>query len=704
MLKVKVGAALDGSVQATFKALPILARQAAAQVRAELNKAIGSPFAAAPAAAKKDLDKVTAEVDKAGKKQAQIAEKNAKYVADIKTRYLLQEQRAGERAASAAEKAWKQSTDRMARSAASTYQAIRSGMSRVVGGVLQGAGVNFSLGGLVGNALSAQDTASKLSRKGFQEGQAGVAGQKQDPARILNDMRAAADATAHSTQEVGEAMMGFVNKSGDLDLARKMIGDIGMLANSTDADFRKLAEDAGVIALKMGDAFGGDQAKQINFVNAALRNFSAQGKLGAIDMEELASQLPKLAAAAGQFHGDPQQLLQTVGFLAQESAKAGGSGSAAQAATAVAALPRDLKKKANMKAFAAAGVDLFSDKGQTEFRDPLEVIKESIFKTKGSIPALGKMFQGSAVNRSVEGLRKVYTGAGGGAAGEKAVNEEIKKLGQAALSAATVQKDNADRLQESTAKAQLFQNRLEQIAGSMADRVLPALEKLAPMALQMVDSFGKVVAWAASNPGEAIMLAIVGSIGKAAIGEAIAKAMAGAMGGAGGLGGAAGALGMTLAVAAATIMVTDAVFNMKDKAVENTQDVLTKAQVDTSNANIANKHGGVTQEQLDALKAERDMLAKRVEAVDENKGSFEANGPLGSSLFSGLVNYMGLGGKSLGAQEQTKNDAQHYQELKAAMMRVDATLAGGIIVKNMPKTGPGGGSAPPTTNTGAPSP
>lgn len=691
MLKVRIGAALDSSVQAVFKQLPTLARQARAQVETELNKMGGSPYRDAPAHAKKDLDKVvSATKDAAGKGKDEFAKMGD----------------AAEKAAKRAGAAWESAIKGAFRSSTHTFSGIAKAGLGVVGGMARGAGVNLDLGGLVVNALKSQDIASTLSRKGFQEGQGGIAGQKQDPGAILKDMRTAADATAHSTEAVGDAMLGFVNKSGDLDLARKMIGDIGMLANSTGADFKKLAEDAGVLALKMGDSFGGDQAKQIEFVNTALRDFSAQGKLGAIDMAELAAQLPKLAAAASQFKGDPQKLLQTVGFLAQESAKAGGSGSAAQAATAVAALPRDLAKKANRKAFANNKIDLFADKEETAFRDPLEIIKDSIFKTKGSRTGLGSMFQGSAVYRSVEGLRTTYNKAGGGAAGEAAVNEEIKKLGEAALSAATVQRDNAERMKESTAKAQLFNNRLEQIAGSLADRLLPQLEKAAPSLVRLAEAGASLAGFLSEHLGATIVAAAAASIGKAALGQAIGSILKGILSGGGASGGGLGAGGPIGAAMGVGAAIGAGAVTQAQVATDNTVDRAGAKQDEIqqilADAKKAYKEKRISKEQLGSIQ----QLG--VGATDTNQRVRDAENASSNPLRYLINRGSGiLGSKGAGQANRDHNTGadKALEAINSQQLAVLRAISSGVLrVEVVNPTGGAPGVAPGgRTNVGAPS-
>lgn len=703
MLKVRIGASLDSSVAAVFKQLPTLARQARAQVETELNKMGQSPYRDAPAHAKKDLDKVTQEVEKSVKNQTAAQEKGAKYAADMRTRYFLQEQRAGEKAAQATARAWESSLKNIARNSASTFAGIAKAGGHVAGSVARGYGVNLDLGGMISSNVGAREGAALLSRKGFQEGQEGVAGQKQDPAAIYKDMRAAADATAMSTEKVNDAMKQFVNNSGDLDTSRKIIADIGMIANSTGADFSLLANAAGAIDLKLDKTFGADQVGKIEAIKDAIRGLSAQGKLGAIDMEDLVRQVPKLLAVAGRFKGDRGQLIGEVGFLAQEAKKAGGAGTAAQAATAVAALPQDLKKKANRKALAAAGIDLFTDKSEQYMRDPVQLIREAVIKTKGSQAKLGDIFKGASVGRAVEGLRSTYTEAGGGAAGIKAMDDEIKQLGGAILSEATIRKDNADRLAEGTAKAQVFQNRLEDIAGSMADRVLPALEKAAPAILEIAVAGSKLAGFLSEHLGATLLAAVGASIAKAALGQAIGSMLKGILSGQGASGGGLGGAGPVGAAMGVGAAIGAGAVTQAQVATDNTVDRAGAKQDEIqqilADAKKAYKEKRISKEQLGSIQ----QLG--VGATDTNQRVRDAENASSNPLRylinrgSGILGSKGAGQANMDHNTGADKALEAINNQQLAVLRAISSGVLRVEVTN-PKS-IGAGAAPPTTNIGA---
>jgi hypothetical protein len=734
-IRINVSAAIDGSFAAVFGQVESISAKARAKVAADADgmaSAHEKAAAKAAAAQEKEVAKALASAEKANtkiaasfEKAAQQEQRSAERAAQAKERADLKafdarvraSQRAAEaeerdimRVAAAAEKAAARAngdTRRRvvagAREAAGTLGGMARGAGRLGMELIGSAGVKLDVGAQASAAMNASETASLLSRKGFQEGQTGVAGQKQDPAAVLRDMQAAADATAHSTKDVGDAMMQFVNKSGNLQGAREMIGSIGALANSTGADFQKLAADAGVLDLKLDDAFGADKRGKMLAINDILRGLSAQGKLGAVDMADLAAQLPKLLAVAGRFGGDRAQMMKTVGFLAQESAKAGGSGSAAQAVTAVTAIAGSLGKSARLKAFKGAGINVFEDENQTTLKDPMQIIKAALFKTGGNQEKLAQLFGSQQALRGVEGLRSTFVKAGGGQAGIDAINKEFKELGGAVLSQAQVEKDNAERLRETSARAQVFNNALERSAGALAERVLPTLEKAGPAFLQLAESTAKAVSWAVENPGKMVVGAIVASLAKAAIGQVVGATLqkmiqgtGGAGGGPAGVGGKAGAALLGVAGGAA---LGSAILSSASDELTRANENVASVQADTDALKQARGSvaaGTMTKEdQLALLQAtnEKQQLQQRVMDA-ENSSSF-----LGTA--SSMLNQSTFGLLGTGTDQETRTDVSNLDELKeqlaqskAVQERLVEAMKGTLTVKVV------GGSAGQNVDSG----
>lgn len=589
---VRVGAALKGDVGALYKPYVDGAKRANERVRADTEASEEKKYRAA-----------LKYIEKTEKAAADSAKKKAKVEAD---------------AAKDAAEAWDKSMKRFASSAAQNLRGVASFARSTFGSILRGMGVNLDLGASVSSAVANQKSAVALAHKGFQEGAEGAAGARQNPADLLREAGTAANATGKSIGDMLDAMTAFTESSGDLEVARKMIVDIGKVSNATGAEMRTLGEVAGRLDFKL-QASVKDAGQRQQIIGATLRTFAAEGKTGAIDVEQLAPQLTKLAAVAGKLGGGMTEAFQTVGIMAQLAPQGGAANPAMAARSVTAVVDAMMKSKTGFlgdKGGAKAGVHIpvFTDESRTTVRNPLEVVAELVKETKGD---LSKMVQampnirGQAIGTA---LQSTYVKAGGGAAGEAAINAQVEKLKKAVMSQEEVERENAEVMQTTAAKAQVFQNNLESAAASLVEKVLPQFEKLAPKMLGLISVFDGLVAWAANNPVQAIILAIVGSIAKASIGTVVANAIRGQLTGTpgaspGGPGGAGSMLGL-----GATALVGGLLAGSEARTQQNTgsREALSKAQAIDKYALDIEKNGGPDADQRKALREKEVEVQRRL--------------------------------------------------------------------------------------------
>jgi uracil-DNA glycosylase/fructose-specific phosphotransferase system component IIB len=174
----------------------------------------------------------------------------------------------------------------------------------------------------------------------------------------------------------------------------------------------------------------------------------------------------------------------------------------------------------------------------------------------------------------------------------------------------------------------LFNNKISEIGASLAERLLPQLNALAPTVVKVVGSFGDLLSWAAQNPFRAIVSALGVSIMKAGIESvlrsgietalkgAFSPGAAGSLSGVG-AGGASGkstpglagvgatpsapggAMGKALATAGAALAITATAVTIAevgmlaiDKVFKTKEDAQAKAmelEIDAANKNAADK-------------------------------------------------------------------------------------------------------------------
>ena len=502
----------------------------------------------------------------------------------------------------------------------------------------------------------------------------------------------AASAASLDTLDVGKGVAEFVKRTGDLQTVRDMMKDLAVFAKGTDTSFADTAAVAAEISNVLGDI-----PNKAPAIMRAMRGLTAEGKLGAVEFSDLAKQFGKLAAASGKFAGQGatqgEQRVDAIlklGAMAQLGRAEGGAWNANTAMTALTSFTGTLSKGARRKEFAARGIQLEDERGY--FINPIEIIKQSLEKTGGNQESMDALFKDVMGKRAIDAYTKTYREAGGGKKGLDAVDEKFEGIfkGTRDFTQQDIETQAARAKNTAASKVQDFNNNMEKVAASLAERVLPALEKLEPKIVQVVEALASMVSWAAENPGQAITAAIIGSIAKAALGTAVEMALGaalkGAIGGAGGLGalGSVGTAGALLAVGAASIMVTKAAIEVASSEVSKGQNKSADADAVLLNAlakyNAAKRTGQGQEEALAELEKSRGQQAQRIKAAEDPSSYLSVLNPFSNDTLSSVSN--------------EKSDADKIDQLRADMQAVEAAIMSlkqgslRVTVDNMPAGGP----------------
>jgi len=621
-------------------------------------------------------------------------------------------------------------------------QVGRAGMS-VAGEYARGAGVDLSLANTFGRGNKLQSTAVNLSNQGVNTA-GGV--ERIGADKIEARIREVADSSGMDRGAIGAGLEKQVSKTGDLEGALATSAELAKLAKVNNADFGDMASAAGEVANALGDVGEmADKAKKAEKVAALMKTFAFQGKLGAVEIKDMASQMSKLGAAASAFEGDAGDNLETMGALVQMAKKTGGASGATQAATSIAGFANVFKTTARANQFEKiTGKSAFNDQGQV--RDPMALMKEALSATRDSDPTEFKRIFANVVGaKPAEAIKKTYQeaylaagGRKGGAAADKAALLAVDKEVNSYKPSTEEQRTGMDADIESSfklsmgtteTKAQLLQNRLDDVAVKLSERLAPAVEKLVPHLESFANKMADAVAWAADNPGKAIALAITASIGQAAIGTAVRASMegllrgvlsgggvAGAAGGKPGIGAGLGAMGnlaagLTIAatavtVTAAGIALIDAAFDSSDEKDRRAYGSEMDRMNQRSESSAKTRMGTATADDVAALNAQYAELEAKIASGEKATKAAESPFYGTTSAISGIANFVAGGGDtgtSFDAQavedENAKKLADNKAELAAVKASIDAMVAslnGGLKISSMPaQPGASGGAGSP---------
>lgn len=551
---------------------------------------------------------------------------------------------------------------------------------RGLGDVARGAGIDFSIQGMVKRNVDLEAAAVDLSNSGYQAGTNGANGRRVAASELIGQARAVGGQFGIDASEVLAGLAQYQKIAGDLDTGRQSLLQMAALSKATGTNLADMAAATANVSNGLGDV--PDKARIIDEV---MRTIAGQGKLGAVEISDMATQMARIAAAASNFGGDRAKNIMQFGALAQIARAEGGAPSAAEAARSMGGFANTFKKAARDKEFnAIVGKTAYTDSSHTTLRDPIELIKDALRATKGDQLKMNKIFMDVVGGRTVTGLAKAYTGAGGGDAGMKAVDDLIARMMKAQISEQE-QADSAKRAAETAqAKAARFQNSLDSITESTMKNLVPALEDAGPAVLHFADVIGKVSTWAAVNPKSAVATAIAASVARAGLEstlraglENVIKGAAGGLPGKG-FGGGIGVLGNLSAALTITALSVGAfeagklIINSEIERLEKGQRdaAVSEATAGATEAAIERRQrGGTYKTEDEKFVSEREKaLRERINQATWRKDVDAANG--GAPTGWKLALEQALNPDVSKARE----DAQHLDELKAEMTKVHDML------------------------------
>ncbi len=470
---------------------------------AQVEKDLAKEAAAAEKAAKRGADAQVKEAARGAKAHAAALA----HVAGIRERYAAQQARDAAKAATTEIREAKRSASEQAKAREFVFQVkqrylqaeakaqkasrdeTRATDMRLAKGFVFGAagfvGAGLGIaGGAAREGMKLQEASNRLSISARDAGGKGA-----DPIALRKEFEAAALANPGiKAMDIAEGAQSFVAKTGDLESARKFSGTFATVASATGSSVQDIAGAAADISQKF-------DIKGIEEMQAALAALTFQGKKGAFELKDAASQFAKISAAAERFGiAKGSEGLKTLGGLTQIARTA--TGSPEQAATAVEAMFRQLVVKS--KDLTAIGASPFVKGSTTKTRNVQDVIVDAISKSKGSLPALQNIFGDEGIrgvsplisrfNQAKDATKGTETEktAAGVAALRKALDDAINAPGDWA----EVVKDSASAQQDASA---MMDGAWEKFKAAVSERAIPGIMKLVPVIGMLTEHMDPII-------------------------------------------------------------------------------------------------------------------------------------------------------------------------------------------------------------------
>lgn len=722
-IRIKVGAAVDANMGATiFKPIVEGAKRARAQVNKELGKVAnngpGGPYRS-PAARDPQVVAMrqrAADIKAANREIERDMRRHAveqRRVAAEMQRMMNRDQRIADRGA--------------LRVSGGAVRNMGAGISRGVGvaqELARGAGLDFSLGGALKSRMDLEKQAVDVSNSGLLTKAQGGKGQnlvRQSPAELMRQAQQTAIATGNTSEDVLGGLSEFVAKTGDLKTGRDILSDMAKLATATGSSMSDVVSAAGDISLALGDVENKGEA-----IDAIMRVAGGQGKLGSIEMRDMATKMAKVASRAGQFQGGTSESIASLGAMAQMSKASGGSASAAEAVTSLGSWINTFSKGKRRKEFASAGIDIENDKG--ELLNPEDIIRRSLKATGGKSDKLyGKLFADTTGQRAMRPWQTIYNKAGGGEAGDKAVHEEFQRMKGADMSKEQVSEQFEEAMKTTARQTAIVGEVLKRDLGDALMKAAPDLIKLAQSAAALAPLFADLVSFVAQKPLQGLTALVMASVTKSLGSEALRAVTEKAVGGLAGQMAVAGASSMRLAdtgmgaagklaatagiiaAAGATIyagvQAIDEAFAKKE-AQESAQAVhsanvpqaiarLRRAQQQAATEEAADGGKGKMSEKTKAeLAAATSEVKEMINVVAQDRAKLEAGpGVVATAAGATASAWADLtGNKDMQADiaAEQQRTAQAMMDMSAQIAQMKAVLAGELTVRvtNQPAAGP----------------
>ena len=384
-----------------------------------------------------------------------------------------------------------------------------------VAGVMLGFGGGMALADAARRQMSAQRSAALLVNQVTTGGRAPAGA---NVASILGQASQVATSLGIDKTDVIEGTRAYAKtaRGGDFAGAMANMGFFAKVAKANDIDMRDVASAAGMLQSQNPDL-----AKDPARMRQMILDISAQSKAGSLGMGEIISQAGVLGSVRGFIAGDQttnQRKLLALGQIVAPDAPG-------EAGTMIKDLFQEAAKPKHMAALKQLGVK-FDQQGRVSSIEDL--IGKAMVGTKGDLGKLGELFagRGETLFRS---LQPTFLNAGGGNAGEAAVQSVISGVTGATMS----EKDlDAQVAQVMSTPAAKFDQAIERIRDTLEQKLEPYLERFAdklpellPKIDAIIDEAAKFADWFADNPikgvGAIVLAAVAKDLATAGIGAGV---------------------------------------------------------------------------------------------------------------------------------------------------------------------------------------
>lgn len=503
---------------------------------------------------------------------------------------------------------------------------------------------------------------------------------------ILASARATGIESAIDPKEILEGIDQFKNLTGDTNRAMKLMPDIAKLATAFGAETGELAQNAGNIAISLGEKGTNEDVMKM------LRIQTRQGAVGSVELADMAKFGGRLTAGASLFEGDRAENIAKMGAFSQVARASGGAATPAEAAMAAQRFATDVASHAD--SLSGMGIDVKGKDGK--LKDSTSILKQMLEKTGGDVTKFKETGLGERGVKVLTGFADIYGKAGGGKKGMEAVDKELKKYTEG-IAQSEVEMRARERMQDADKKLELAMIELRSAVGNQLlpefMKMVPVLQEAMPTIRKLLSGLTTLADWALGNP-LAGLSAIMGAafakeLAIASIGKLMQSALSSSL--------ATG--GLAIGGAVMTIAMAKMMIEEEFKKEAGDQKTAVERQLEATNLMTKINRGEATPEDLKkAQDLMTDLGVDRSKQVDarENPGFWKtASGAAANVVAPEAAKEAALAEEH--NRQQTITDLNTTMKLLKTAIEHNTTATKSDGKKDVPGGGPGGKPAAAST-------
>ncbi len=288
--------------------------------------------------------------------------------------------------------------------------------------------------------------------------------------------------------EITAAIEQILEKTGNLELARDNIRNIGLAIQATGA----AGADVGSMFADAFEKFGIKDSAQIL---AATDAIAAQGKAGAFTLANLATQGSRVTSAYAVTGRQGVQAMTEMGAALQMIRR--GVSSPEQAATAFEALLRTLQDADKVKMLKGNGIQIMDPNNPKVMRSVIDIMQDIIKKTGGDALKLSQVFDSEAM-RAFNGAVAEFKQTGG--------FESFGKFLAAGGDGSTLLQDSARASKEAAAGLQFLKTTYASFSqGLLTGPIRTFADALSGIQPENLERAMRALAWGAAGVGALVV-------------------------------------------------------------------------------------------------------------------------------------------------------------------------------------------------------